>query len=107
MQKYLEALDLLNEYLQEYHNILESSKINKFNAPLFLQYRSEIQELIQFFQENKEDIPFSLYQDFEKLISNLQETDQKLVEILPELKRFINFSHYRTKYPKEHWWWFT
>lgn len=106
MQKYLEALEILEEYLQEYQNLLNQTRINKYNAPLFLQYRSEIQDIIDFFQENKKEIPFSIYQDFEKIISNLQEDDEKLVQIIPEIKRLINLAHYKSKYPKDHWWWF-
>ncbi|MCX7758022.1 MAG: hypothetical protein N2169_00175 [bacterium] len=107
MQTYFEALEILQEYIEEYQKLIVNSKINKYNSPLFLQYRSEIQDVIDFFNENKKEVPFSLYQEFQKVIQDLQENDQILLQILPEIKRFINLNHYRAKYPKDHWWWYS
>ncbi|MEN3015027.1 MAG: hypothetical protein ABDH21_03080 [bacterium] len=107
MQAYIEILDLLQEYLDDYQKMVQEKKINRYNAPLFLQYRSEIQDLIDYFEQNKEIIPFSIYQDFQKLISSLIMADEELTHLIPEIKRFVNLSHYQTKYPKEHWWWYS
>ena len=106
MQKYTEAFEILQEYIEEYKKILTENKLNKFNAPLLLQYRSEIQDLIDFFQENKEETPFSIYQDFQKEIILIQEYDQKLIELIPQIKTLINLNHYKNKYPKHHTWWY-
>jgi len=106
MNKYIEAISLLEEYIQDYQKLIQENKINKYNSPMFLQYRSEIQDIIDFFQENREIIPFSIYQDFEKIIPILKELDEKLSIIIPEIKRIINLSHYQKKYPKSHWWWY-
>jgi len=103
--KYIEAFELLQEYLEDYQKILNSKKIDKINSPLILQYRSDIQDIIDFFYEEKEEVPFNIFQDFQKIVENLKELDEKLVEILPEIKRLINLNHYKLKYPKEHWWW--
>ncbi|MCS7165288.1 MAG: hypothetical protein RMJ51_03295 [Candidatus Calescibacterium sp.] len=106
MQKYLEIFELLQEYITQYNRLMNQQKIDKYTCPLILQYRSEIQEIIAFIDENKDDISFNLYQEFQKIIQNLQEYDNKLVQLLPEIKRMINLNHYRTKYPKDHWWWY-
>lgn len=107
MQNYIEATELLEEYIEEYKKLLENQQLNKFNAPLILQYRSDIQDIIDFFYNNQENVPFSLYQDFQKLIEHIGEFDQKLVDIMPEIKRLININHYKNKYPQDHWWWYS
>lgn len=106
MQKYFELFELLEEYIRDYQRLIIQQKIDKYTCPLILQYRSEIQEIIDFFNENKDDIPFNLYQDFQKVIQNLQEYDNSFTQLIPEIKRMINLSHYRGKYPKDHWWWY-
>jgi len=105
VNKYIEALDLLEEYLQDYQKLIKQQKLDRINSPLLLQYRSDIQDITDFFYDNREEVPFNIFQDFEKTISILKELDELLLNLIPEIKRLINLSHYRNKYPKKHWWW--
>lgn len=105
MHKYIEILELFKENLEDYKKLL-NEKIDKFRAPLILQYRSEIQELIDYFENNQEEIPYSIYNEYKELLPSIQELDNIMLQRLQEIKRLItNIGNYKGKYPKEHWWW--
>jgi hypothetical protein len=52
MYKYVELLEFFRENLEDYKRLL-NEKLDKFKVPLIFQYRSEIQDIIDYFEEKK------------------------------------------------------
>lgn len=107
MYKYIEILDLFKEILDDYKKLL-NEKLDKFKAPLIFQYRSEIQDIIDYFEDNQNQIPYSIYNEFKELLPTLEEIDNNMINIFQDIKKLIgNINNYRSKYPKHHWWWYS
>jgi len=107
MYKYVELLEFFKENLEDYKRLL-NEKLDKFKAPLIFQYRSEIQDIIDYFEEKKEEIPYSVYNEFNEVLKDLEELDNKMLNLFQDIKRLIgNIGNYRSKYSKHHWWWYS
>ena len=100
-------LELLKDYIRDYTRLLEG-QLNAYTAPLVLQYRSEIQDILDILCGGNPSVPFNIKQDAQLEAQRLQEYDQKLRQRLREIYALLGASvrHYRGNYPREHWWWF-